>query len=468
MQLIESIIFLLTIGNIVLSLNFRFVKKQYRIVLIGITFILLIIHLITEVSTWQLYPLYIALTLSIGLFFYDMVTSKEVQKNRKIRVFTFVLLMLFVLVSGASKFAFPIYEIPTPSGEFSIGTESFIIVDKDREELYGDGGDRKIKIQFWYPAESTEGYELVPWLEDGRVVAQGLAKDTGLPTFVLNHTELIMSNSYLKAPISERYEDYPVIVVSHGWGGFKNLHTDLAEELASLGYIVISIDHTYGSVATVFSEDEVAYLNPDALPDTETNSEFLEYANQLVNTYAGDITLTLDELEKMNIGDVSSRFEGKLDLENIGLLGHSTGGGADVAVAINDERVKAIFGMDAWVEPIYDGEIEKGLDIPTLFIRSGSWRVGPNNVNLMTLVDENLDNTRLYQINGTTHFDLSMVYMYSPLTKNLGMTGDLSGEYLVSILKSMSTEFFDQTLKVDNNVGLIDIEDSWPEVIIIK
>ena len=87
-----------------------------------------------------------------------------------------------------------------------------------------------------------------------------------------------------------------------------------------------------------------------------------------------------------------------------------------------------------------------------------------NNENLLILVDENLHNTRLYQVDGTTHYDFSMAYMYSPLTKPLGMTGELEGEYLVVILKSMMTDFFDQTLKVDNNVGLIIIEDLWDEV----
>jgi hypothetical protein len=277
-----------------------------------------------------------------------------------------------------------------------------------------------------------------------------------------------MSNSYQDAPISESSNDYPIIVISHGWRGFKNLHTDLAEEFASIGYIVISIDHTYGSVATVFSEEEIAYLNLDALPNRDETTDFLLYANTLVNTYAGDITLTLNELEKMNSGVISSQFDGKLDLNNIGLLGHSTGGGAGTAVAINDDRIKALFGMDSWVEPIDDLEIGKGLDIPTVFLRSESWIDGLNNTNLMTLVEDNISNTRLYNIYGTTHYDFSMAYMYSPLTKNLGMTGELDGEYLVSIFKSMMTDFFDQTLKVDNNVGLIIIEDNWQEVVKIR
>ena len=468
MQIIESIIFLLTIITLVLWVFNKSIRKQYLMILIGLSFLSLILHFVLEDTRWQLYPLYIAGILLIGIAILSLFEIIGFQNKRVFRVIILVLSGLLVIISGISNFVFPMYEIPLPSGDFLIGTESFVLIDENREEFYGEGGQRKIKIQFWYPAESTDGYDLVPWLEDGKVVAQSLATDTGLPSFVLNHTSQIMSNSYREAPINETYSEYPIVVISHGWRGFKNLHTDLAEELASLGYIVVGIDHTYGSVATVFSDDEIAYLNLDALPDRETTSNFLEYANTLVNTYAGDITLTLNELEKMNTGEVLSRFEGKLDLENIGLLGHSTGGGAGAAVAINDDRVKALFGMDSWVEPISDTEIAIGLDIPAIFLRSESWDTGPNNVNLMRLVMQNIDNTRLYQIKGTTHYDFSMAYMYSPLTKNLGMTGELEGDYLVSIFKSMIREFFDQTLKVDNNVGLIEISNPWDELLKLR
>jgi hypothetical protein len=468
MQIIESILFLLMIVSLGVFIKYKFIKKKFIIVFVVLSILSLILHHIFENARWQLYPLYIVVILMIVMSMFFIFRNEIFHKKGVIRKITLILSGFLIVLSGVSKYAFPLYEIPVPSGEYSIGTESFILVDNNREEIYGEEGHRKIKIQIWYPAESTDGYELVPWLEDGQLVAEALAIDTGLPPFVLNHTALIMSNSYKDAPISEDSLEYPIVVISHGWRGFRNLHTDLAEELASLGYIVVSIDHTYGSVATVFSEKDVAYVNLDALPNRDTTSNFLEYANTLVNTYAGDITLTLNELQRMNSGEFPSRFEGKLDLSNIGLLGHSTGGGADVAVAINDERIKAIFGMDSWVEPIYDSEIEKGLDIPAIFLRSETWETGFNNTNLLTLVDENLDNTRLYQIDGTTHYDFSMAYMYSPLTKTLGMTGELKGDYLVSIIKSMMVDFFDQTLKDDNFVGQINIDDSWDEVFKVK
>mgnify|MGYP006864986967 FL=1 len=56
--------------------------------------------------------------------------------------------------------------------------------------------------------------------------------------------------------------------------------------------------------------------------------------------------------------------------------------------------------------------------------------------------------------------------MYSPLTKNLGYTGELESEYLTSILKSMITDFFNETIKNDTNSNID--SNKWDEVIVVN
>ncbi len=190
--------------------------------------------------------------------------------------------------------------------------------------------------------------------------------------------------------------------------------------------------------------DKTVYQNKDALPGRE-DPTFLEKANQLVNTYAGDVMKTLDYLEEQQEKPNATLF-GRLDLDHIGLIGHSTGGGADVFVALNDDRVKALLGLDAWVEPIGSVETNKGLTIPSLFLRSQSWEVGPNNNYLYDLI-LNSPQARLYQIDGTTHADFTMAYMFSPLTGMLGITGSLEKSYLLQMQKDLMNSFFDEHLK---------------------
>lgn len=465
MHILEMIVLILSIFLIILVISKKLFNKSYIVLFLAVTTLFFILHVAFDGMRWQLYALYSMFLLS--LIVVCLRTFKQIVFKNILRRFIVVIVIFLFAVSAISVFVFPLYEMPTPSGEHLIGTESYIIEDADRQELYTPEAldVRRIKIQFWYPAESTEGYEQAPWLEDGVTVARALSQDMGLPFFVLDHTAKVMSNSYFEAPINESSSQYPVIILSHGWRGFRNLHTDFAEELASFGYIVVAIDHTYGSVATVFEDKDVAYLNGDALPDRETTPDFIDYANQLVNTYAADIITTLDFLEELNESGNASRFSGRMDLTRIGLLGHSTGGGADVTVALRDDRIDSVIGLDAWVEPIEEDEANQGLTIPSLFLRSGMWETGFNNTNLYALINNSSQPSILYQIDGTTHYDFAMVYMYSPLTGLIGITGEVESEYLTSILKSMITDFFDETLR-DSDDSIIDIAD-WEEVRVI-
>lgn len=469
MRLLEGFIFLFNIIFTVLLIKGGFKKVKWAKYVPLISFTILVFHIIVEKIRWQLYPLYIITIIYFILTILYMTSFLKIESinhRPKIKKLIIAIMIFFIIISGISAYVFPVYKMSIPKGKYKVGTESFDITDPQRKAIYSDNlnNNRKIKFQIWYPAETVEGYKRVPWLEDGQVVAKALAKDMKFPSFVLDHTALVMSNSFKKAPISTELEKYPIVVISHGWTGFRDLHTDVAEELASNGYIVIAIDHTYGSEVTVFNDGEVDYLYRGALPEREVTPNFLEYANKLVNTYAGDVNLTLNELERFNKGEVNSFFKDKFDLSKIGLLGHSTGGGADVSLTLNDKRIKAIVGMDAWVEPIEDAQIEKGLKVPALFLRSGQWEVGLNNKNLLHLIDKSSVPIELYQINGTTHLDFTMVYMYSPLTKYINITGKLNGRISSSIQKDFIQSFFDKNLKGNNSININDVANKWKEV----
>jgi pimeloyl-ACP methyl ester carboxylesterase len=451
MAIFEILLVTVSLLLLVLLISKIQVKKQVLLIIISATVLIFILHFIFNVSRWQFYPIYISVPIILGLLYIRKIKQIGSRKLYLVTVNTF--LTILIVVSLISVLAFPMYEIPVPSGDYLIGTTSFVIEDPSREELYSDEEYRRFKIQLWYPAETVEGKELAPWLEGGNILSRALAKDNFLPGFALDHTVHISSNSYYDAPINETFEDYPIVVISHGWRGFRTLHTDFAEELASIGYIVVSIDHTYGSVATVFDDDDYAYLNLDALPPREENPDFLDDAYQLVDTYAEDIINTLDFLEELNV-DSNSLFYEHLNVDKIGLLGHSTGGGAGVNVALRDDRVKAVFGLDSWVEPNGLTNLSEGLSVPSEFLRSGSWETGENNQYLYTVIENSTYPSKLYQIDGTTHYDFAMVYMYSPLTKYIGFTGSVESEELTLILKDVISDFFDHTLNESDAIQI--------------
>lgn len=415
------------------------VQDKYIKMMLFIVILTWFIYAYLDLLRWQLIPFYAMWLMIVFALEYH-------RKNKWVKISLSAMISLSLLLFLLSLIVLPLKDIPDPSGSYIVGTKTYTIEDESRLELYTEDPNdtRKFNVQLWYPSDTAVDIMIDPWIPY-KNTPKGLAKSIGLPSFILNHITKIDSNAYHLIPLSIQKDKYPVVVISHGWGGFMNLHTNLAEELASRGYIVASIEHTYGSVAATFSEETV-YQYQEALPSRDEVSNFLDYANQLVYTYAGDVSKTLDYLEDMNALNSGSAFSGRLDLDHIGLLGHSTGGGADVAVALNDDRIDAVIGLDAWVEPIDATEIEKGLSMPSLFLRSESWEEGPNNVNLHELVKIS-HQSMLFQIDGTTHADFSMAYMFSPFMSTIGYTGSLDTDYLVDMQKAIINDFFDQHLR---------------------
>lgn len=403
----------------------------------------LTLHLVFGISRWQLYPLYLS-TLLISIQPFSKAILKKELSFRRPKLVKRVSIALVILTILAMM-AFPLTSFPEVSGPYLVGTTSLIITDDTRTEIYGDleGESRTIRLQMWYPAKETNDLEVAPWIEGGQVVTDSLASDWGFPGFIIGHTALIDSNSFLDAPLLDLESPLPVVIISHGWSGFKNLHSDLAEELASQGYLAISIDHTYGSVATLL-DDEVALLDDEALPSREETPDFLEYANRLVSTYGEDVITTMNYLETLNATD--GMFENKINTDQFGVIGHSTGGGGIVYAALNDDRIKGVFGLDAWVESLDETSLSEGLSVPSLFYRSEGWEISFNNEALYLLVSESEDSD-LFQITGTTHYDFSMAYMYSPLTPFIGLTGDINGPDLNAILEETMLAFFNPLLK---------------------
>lgn len=425
-----------------------FVEK-FRI--IGVIMILGIAVLgIVGKLRWQYYPLYLLAVLYFILLLMSFFKGFNLStRNAK---WIFGVGIFLIIISIILYLILPKEKLPIPSGEFKIGTRSFDVEDPSREEFYTEEENdfRKIKYQVWYPTDITEGFKKVKWISDGVVVTRQLARSMYLPAFMLDHTVDIDSNSYSHAPISTVKENYPVVVISHGWSGFRELHTDFAEELASNGFIAVSIDHTYGSQAVKFENGEVALLNEEALPSEANPVKFNGASNRLATTYGEDVALVLDDLEKLN--QINPDFRDKLDLEALGVLGHSTGGGGDVYIAIKDKRIKALLGLDAWVAPLKTSVLEKGLSVPTLFLRSEQWSRGPNNIGLNTVMSHSQKAT-LIQMNQTNHIDFSMAYMYSPITKYIGFTGKLGGRKSSEIQREFILRFFDQNLKHPNEHG---------------
>jgi dienelactone hydrolase len=109
---------------------------------------------------------------------------------------------------------------------------------------------------------------------------------------------------------------FPVVLFSHGFGGFRSQSTFLTAHLASRGMIVIAPDHP--------SRDLSAALTGGTFETDDPQIHLLESLEFLSN----------DE----------ETFANHVDVESVAIVGHSAGGGTAL-VAASDERVDGYVSM---------------------------------------------------------------------------------------------------------------------------
>jgi pimeloyl-ACP methyl ester carboxylesterase len=261
---------------------------------------------------------------------------------------------------------------------------------------------------------------------------------------------LTKTPAFVSPQIAESAGPFPLIIFSHGWKGFSAASTGQAIELASHGYVVIALHHTYGAITTVFPDGTVAPINPNALPAEDDDPNYEEIARRLVAQWAGDISFVLDELERSS-GEAGIFFGQQLDLSRIGVYGHSTGGGAAIQFCGTDLRCKAVLGMDPWMRPVSAEVIAGGVPQPSFFMFSEEWAedVGNRNKNnelFGAFSPNNSDSRGVIEILGTSHLDFSDLPLLSPIAPLLKLKGPLSGERVVEIVNSYLLDFFGLTL----------------------
>ena len=402
-----------------------------------------LIHFWAEGYRWQMVPLYV---LTPVLALSSLIKITQISDWPALASY---LTLILLALSTALPILLPVPGIPTPSGPYQVGTSTYQLVDSSREEIYSEaGGPRKFMIQVWYPAELKATDHESPWVSNVDIYSPALAGFFKLPTFFFDHLALVKVPAYKDAQIAQTKTPFPVIIFSHGWQGFNAQNTGQALELVSRGYVVVGMQHPYGAVVTVFPDGSIAPNNPTALPADENDPNYEVIARKLVNQWAGDMSFTLDQLSAWNEASEHPFFQ-KLDLNKVGVYGHSTGGGAAIQFCGTDSRCKAVLGMDPFMRPVSQEVIDSGVSQPAFFMFSQSWAedVQSKNNKLFNEFDSNVTNSfGVIEINGTKHYDFSDLPLLSPIAPQLGLKGPLNGKRVIEIVEAYLIDFFESTL----------------------
>lgn len=243
--------------------------------------------------------------------------------------------------------------LPRPTGSYSVGTKAIEVKDPSRRMLR-DSSPRRWMVQAFYPSEKHEAlYPYMPGtIHNGKV--EGVQ--------VLTHSKPNAD------PIRSRA--FPVIIFVPGLGEERQKYTILCEELASQGYVVLSIDQPYVSNFVKFPDGKAIVLTiQDAWNVPKYRDYRYHFYDEAMAAAIQDIEYMLVKMDKLD----SKLLGGILDNNNIILMGHSFGGNVAHTLGVQYKLVRAIVDIDSKItdRKIYGklGVPENPAGKPILFIR---------------------------------------------------------------------------------------------------
>jgi len=265
-----------------------------------------------------------------------------------------------------------------------------------------------------------------------------------LPDYLADYMSLIPTHSYQAVPVASALATYPVLIFSHGYGDNANQNTVQMEELASHGYVVFSLAQLYIA--------PVAHSQPVSMYQTVDDS---------LPIWTLDTRFVLDELERLNRGEQPSLFAGRLDLNHIGLFGHSLGGTTAGAVCLVDSRCQAAVSLDGPDDKLVSGgSPDRPLKQPFMIMYS-SENVGDADIRYNHVANQAY---RLL-IKGAKHQNFT--------DKSLGLVGPFLGPFFVgpidgqrmeTIMNRYLVAFFDKHLMGIASPLLDGPDPKYPEV----
>jgi predicted dienelactone hydrolase len=418
--------------------------------------LLTVMHLIMEKFRWQMVPAY-GMTVLFFLLSIHWIKRRrrppdKQPSHRVLLIIGFLFRLLLFTIVASLPIILPVFRLPDPTGQHPVGTTKLYLVDYTRPEIFSQDPDdhREFMVQVWYPARVEPDVKLAPLMEH-------------TPFFQFSHLALVQTHAYQDVPVSNVQPSYPVLIFSHGHVGFIEQNLTQMEELASHGYIVFSIGHTYHAITTVFPDGHVVPA------DSVLANNFLKGISPTQDIYAehlriwtDDTLFLINELEGIQAGERESLFVGKLDMTRLGIFGQSFGGVTAVQVCMVDDRCRAGISLDSGLPSDYASRaIDSPLKQPFMFMLS------QGAAHSRSRILGTLKNT-VYGVTvcGTTHFNFTDLYLYSPALKFTKAFGPIDGSRMVKIINSYTLAFFDEYLKGEMSPLLDGPSPNYPEVTI--
>jgi len=362
------------------------------------------------------------------------------KKSRKVLwiVLGSITAVIVLAILIIPKILFTDYEGLPTTGPYSVKMASAILVDESRAETFeSDGSKREVPAHFYYP-DTTNA------------------------------------------------EAFPLVIFSHGAFGYYQSNTSTYMELASNGYVVISLDHPYHSFFTKDTKGKTIIVNPQFIKQVmyinelgTPEQEIIELSHGWLDIRTADMNFVLDSIKEakaMDAPELPSHWFVKedtsaetirdilsmTDTERIGLMGHSMGGAASVTVGRTREDIDAVIDLDGtmlgeqfgYVNGEYDF-YDEAYPVPLLSVNNEEHYFEGQSLTdwyVNSWVLANAKEAKYTYFKGSGHMNFTDLPLFSPALANMLGIGTVDPEECVIRMNRLILDYYNCYLKAMGEV----------------
>ncbi|MFE4714783.1 alpha/beta hydrolase family protein [Paenibacillus sp. NPDC056722] len=399
--------------------NHQKLRNWARIAIFAVFTTLTLTSIIMWSFRWVLLAilLFIPAVFSVVSLLRNKTTTKAYKSTRIVR--KAIVMILTLMLALAPALVFPQYKPLKVTGEYKVATATYTYVDNNRIEEFNDTGkNRFVNVEFWYPEHGNGSF--------------------------------------------------PLLVFSHGAYGIKSSNASTFTELASHGYIVVSIDHPYHSFYTISEDGTMVMINKEFYQEVNnankdgiyTVEQFYGLFQKWMKLRTDDMNFVIDTILQKTKSDPNPLYK-QINTDKIGVFGHSMGGAASIWLGRERGDVRAVVNIDApmFSELNYDKKTNdlvasgQPYTTPVLNIYSDDvWKQLDNQPSVYVankVADQHFSEMYTVHFQGAKHLSLTDLPLFSPLLANMlqGGTADIDTHYCIETENQIILNFFDYVLK---------------------
>ncbi len=348
--------------------------------------------------------------------------------------------LVVLLIAGIwIEHSIPI-ELPQPTGPSPVG--------RTHRALGPD-----LTTWIWYPARHNE--RIAPYLPDS-VSARWTHDRPGVINLLTRKLTNVRAHGVFDAPFAADSAQHPVLLFRGGGGGGALSYTAHFEELASRGYVVVAVEGGNGGNP----EACIGRAGEDACAGKLINNAIIAMGSAL-NTLATNAT-------------ADPILGGHLDLNTVGVFGHSFGGAQAFAFCAADARCKAGVNMDG---QLFGNLEQRAVTVPFLWLLSDHGAADdPVGKRIMATIQraydrEPADARMRVMIKGANHFTFSEdgAMLKSGVLRGVmriaGLIG-IRGRRQVEVSAYAVASFFDARLRNGASAQGAFTSAAYPEIVL--